>query len=142
MISSSPKNWHTGTNSLLIDSNHYGVENSLNSLLLSLDSLWLSVGVGLEPLVTLLGGTLNDLLVISGELILELLVVEGVLHLEVIVLEGVLGFNANLNDFILFLELFSLSNHALKIFLRETIVLVDDCDIYGIASAFFDGRDL
>jgi hypothetical protein len=126
----------------LIDSHHNGVEKSLNSLLLSLDSLWLSVKVGLEPLVTLLGSILNDLLIISGEPLLELLVIKGVFHLETVVLEGIPGFNANLNDFIIFPELFSLINHALKVFLRETIVFVDDCDIYGIACAFFGSRDL
>jgi hypothetical protein len=126
----------------LIDSHHNGVEKSLNSLLLSLDSLWLSVKVGLEPLVTLLGSILNDLLVISGEPLLELLVIKRVLNLETVVLEGIPGFNANLKNFILFPELFTLINHALKVFLRETIVLVDDCDIYGIASAIFGSRDL
>jgi len=85
---------------------------------------------------------LDHLLVLLGEVCLELLLIKRVLHLEAVVLESVLGLNLLSDGIILSSELVGIGDHLLDLFLRQTTLIVGDCDFLSLSSGLVTSADV
>jgi hypothetical protein len=71
-----------------------------------------------------------------------LVIVNLVLQAESVVLKTVTGLDLSLDGLVLFGELFSLSNHAVNLLLRETTLVVGDSDRFGFSSSLVTSGNL
>jgi len=85
---------------------------------------------------------LDDLLILLGEVCLELLLVQCVLHLEAVVLESVLGLNLLSDGVILSTEPVGIGDHLLDLLLRQTTLIISDCDLLSLSSGLVTSADV
>ena len=132
---------HTGhATSSTVDSLHDGRELALDLLLLALNSVGISLSVGLKPLETLVGAVLDGGSIVGGEF--KVLLVKSVLHLEAVVLERVLGLDLLLLHLILSSELLGILDHLLDLVLGKSTLVVGDGDLVDLTSALVDSGDV